>query len=173
MRKSTGMSPLGPRRHMMRLQCGEGALSEKVAVGRCSLLLLLVCSVASPSACAQGASEAIVLRSATYANFRHIFTHGAPDRAVDVRRRCAFRRRPRAKGANEANSRRSSSCIRRQAFATRTRAGRVDGEARPFDDKAFAACVRDSLGYTMGYDAAVRWRSTDAAIAFLKRHLTP
>jgi dienelactone hydrolase len=49
----------------------------------------------------------------------------------------------------------------------------VDGEARPFDDKGFEACIRDNLGYTMGYNEAVRRQSTDAAIAFLKRYLAP
>lgn len=47
----------------------------------------------------------------------------------------------------------------------------VDGEERPFDGGAFQACIRNSLGYTMGYDEAVRGRSTAAAIAFLKRRL--
>lgn len=49
----------------------------------------------------------------------------------------------------------------------------IDGEARPFDEKGFEACIRDSLGYTMGYDEAVRRQSTDAAMEFLKRHLAP
>lgn len=49
----------------------------------------------------------------------------------------------------------------------------VDGEARSFDDKAFETCVRDSLGYAMGHDEAVRNRSTETAIAFLKRNLAP
>jgi dienelactone hydrolase len=49
----------------------------------------------------------------------------------------------------------------------------VDGEARAFEDKGFEACIRDSLGYTMGYDEAVRRRSADTAIEFLKRHLPP
>jgi dienelactone hydrolase len=49
----------------------------------------------------------------------------------------------------------------------------IDGQPQPFDDKRFQACIRDNLGYTMGYNEAVRRQSTDAAIAFLKSHLSP
>lgn len=49
----------------------------------------------------------------------------------------------------------------------------VDGQERPFDDGSWEACIRSSLGYAMGYDEAVRGRSTAAAITFLKRHLSP
>jgi len=47
----------------------------------------------------------------------------------------------------------------------------VDGHERPFDDGSWEACIRDSIGYVMGYDEAVRGQSTAAATAFLKRHL--
>jgi hypothetical protein len=49
----------------------------------------------------------------------------------------------------------------------------VDGQERPFDDGSWAACIRGSLGYVMGYDEKIRRQSTDAAIAFLKRNLLP
>ena len=48
----------------------------------------------------------------------------------------------------------------------------IDGQPRPFDDKGFEACIRDNLGYTMGFNEAVRGQSTEAAIGFLKRHLS-
>lgn len=48
----------------------------------------------------------------------------------------------------------------------------IDGQPRPFDDKGFEACIRDNLGYTMGFNEAVRRQSTEAAIGFLKRHLS-
>jgi hypothetical protein len=48
----------------------------------------------------------------------------------------------------------------------------IDGQPRPFDVKAFEACIRDNLGYTMGFNEAVRRQSTDAAIGFLRRHLS-
>ncbi len=47
----------------------------------------------------------------------------------------------------------------------------VEGALRPFDDGAFAACIRANLGYAMGFDEETRTRSTAAAIVFLKRHL--
>ena len=49
----------------------------------------------------------------------------------------------------------------------------IDGQQRPFDDRAFEACIARSLGYTMGYDEATRAKSTAAAISFLERNMTP
>jgi dienelactone hydrolase len=49
----------------------------------------------------------------------------------------------------------------------------VEGRESSFDPTAFRACVDDGRGYSMGYDAAVRDRSTDDALAFLRKHLGP
>lgn len=48
----------------------------------------------------------------------------------------------------------------------------VAGREQPFEDSALRSCIARNLGYDMGYDEAVRRQSTDAAIAFLKRHLS-
>ncbi|HZB93492.1 MAG TPA: dienelactone hydrolase family protein, partial [Stellaceae bacterium] len=49
----------------------------------------------------------------------------------------------------------------------------IDGEAKPFDPAAFAACVAAAPGYSMGFDAAVRAQSITDAIRFLQRTLGP
>jgi dienelactone hydrolase len=49
----------------------------------------------------------------------------------------------------------------------------IDGEAKPFDPPAFAACVAASPGYSMGFDAAVRSQSITDAIRFLQQRLRP
>jgi dienelactone hydrolase len=49
----------------------------------------------------------------------------------------------------------------------------VDGEAKPFDPTAFAACVAAAPGYSMGFDAAVRAQSIADAVRFLQRSLRP
>lgn len=49
----------------------------------------------------------------------------------------------------------------------------IEGKERRFDPDAFRACVEEGRGYTMGYDAAIRTQSTDAAMAFLRKHLGP
>jgi dienelactone hydrolase len=49
----------------------------------------------------------------------------------------------------------------------------IDGEAKPFDPAAFAACVAAAPGYSMGFDAAVRAQSITDALRFLQRSLQP
>jgi dienelactone hydrolase len=45
----------------------------------------------------------------------------------------------------------------------------VDGRERPIDLDALRACLKEGQGYAMAYDAAVRARSTEDAVAFLRR----
>ena len=47
----------------------------------------------------------------------------------------------------------------------------VDGQEKPFDQTAFAACVAEAPGYSMGFDAAVRAQSIVDAVRFLRRSL--
>jgi dienelactone hydrolase len=47
----------------------------------------------------------------------------------------------------------------------------MDGRAEPFDPDAFAACRTAGPGYTMGFDATTRTKSTADTVAFLQRHL--
>ncbi|HXA97526.1 MAG TPA: dienelactone hydrolase family protein [Candidatus Dormibacteraeota bacterium] len=47
----------------------------------------------------------------------------------------------------------------------------TDGRAEPFDPDAFAACRTAGPGYTMGFDATTRTKSTADTVAFLQRHL--
>ena len=35
------------------------------------------------------------------------------------------------------------------------------------------SCLKEGRGYSMGYDAAARARSTDEAVAFLRKSLGP
>jgi len=49
----------------------------------------------------------------------------------------------------------------------------IDGQVKPFDPDAFAACMREAPGYTMGFDAAVRAQSFTDAVRFLQRNLQP
>jgi len=49
----------------------------------------------------------------------------------------------------------------------------IDGETKPFDPAAFAACVAAAPGYSLGFDAAVRAQSIADAIRFLQRTLRP
>lgn len=49
----------------------------------------------------------------------------------------------------------------------------VDGRSVQFDPGALERCVRSDRGYTMGYDAELRARSTKDMLAFLVRHLRP
>jgi hypothetical protein len=49
----------------------------------------------------------------------------------------------------------------------------IDGEAKPFDPAAFAACVAAAPGYSMGFDAAVRTQSIADAVRFLQQTLRP
>jgi dienelactone hydrolase len=49
----------------------------------------------------------------------------------------------------------------------------IDGETKPFDPAAFAACVAAAPGYSMGFDAAVRAQSISDAARFLQRSLRP
>src|SRR5215471_14313880 len=49
----------------------------------------------------------------------------------------------------------------------------IDGEAKPFDPAAFAACVAATPGYSMGFDAAVRAQSIADTVSFLQRSLRP
>ena len=49
----------------------------------------------------------------------------------------------------------------------------VDGREQPFDPDALAACQAAGSGYSVGFDAATRTRSTADTTAFLQRHLRP
>ena len=49
----------------------------------------------------------------------------------------------------------------------------IDGEPKPFDPAAFAACAAAAPGYSMGFDAAVRAQSITDAIRFLQRSPRP
>lgn len=49
----------------------------------------------------------------------------------------------------------------------------IDGEAKPFDPAAFAACIAAAPGYSMGFDAAVRAQSLADTVRFLQRSLRP
>ena len=49
----------------------------------------------------------------------------------------------------------------------------IDGEPKPFDPAAFAACAAAAPGYSTGFDAAVRAQSIAEAIRFLQRSLQP
>lgn len=46
-----------------------------------------------------------------------------------------------------------------------------DGQTKPFDPGAFAACLGEAPGYSMVFDAAVRTRSISDAERFLQRNL--
>jgi dienelactone hydrolase len=47
----------------------------------------------------------------------------------------------------------------------------IDGQEKPFDPSAFAACVAEAPGYSTGFDAAVRAQSISDAVRFLRRNL--
>lgn len=47
----------------------------------------------------------------------------------------------------------------------------IDGQGRPFDPNAFGACLSESPGYSMLFDAAVRTQSIADAVRFLQRNL--
>ena len=49
----------------------------------------------------------------------------------------------------------------------------IDGQAKPFDPSAFAACVAEAPGYSMGFDATIRTQSIADAARFLQRNLQP
>jgi hypothetical protein len=49
----------------------------------------------------------------------------------------------------------------------------TDGQAKPFDPSAFAACVAEAPGYSMGFDATIRTQSIADAARFLQRNLQP
>jgi dienelactone hydrolase len=49
----------------------------------------------------------------------------------------------------------------------------VDGEPKPFEPAAFAACAAAAPGYSMGFDAAVRAQSITDAVRFLQPSLRP
>jgi len=49
----------------------------------------------------------------------------------------------------------------------------IDGEPKPFDPAAFAACAAAAPGYSMGFDAAVRAQSITDSVGFLQRSLRP
>lgn len=49
----------------------------------------------------------------------------------------------------------------------------IDGQEKPFDPNAFAACVAGGAGYSTGFDAAVRAQSMADAVRFLRRNLQP
>jgi dienelactone hydrolase len=43
----------------------------------------------------------------------------------------------------------------------------VDGQEKPLDPNVMRACLQAGRGYSMAYDASIRAKSTDAAVAFL------
>ena len=49
----------------------------------------------------------------------------------------------------------------------------IDGQAKPFDPNAFAACVAEAPGYSMGFDATIRTQSLADAARLLQRNLQP
>ncbi len=49
----------------------------------------------------------------------------------------------------------------------------VGGQEKPLDVSALQACLKDGRGYSMAYDASARVRSTDEALAFLRKSLGP
>jgi dienelactone hydrolase len=49
----------------------------------------------------------------------------------------------------------------------------VDGQTKPFDPATFGACMGESPGYSMAFDAAVRAQSIADAVRFLQRNLQP
>ena len=49
----------------------------------------------------------------------------------------------------------------------------IDGQAKPFDPDFFGACMKKALGYSMGFDAAVRAQSIADTVRFLRRNLQP
>ena len=49
----------------------------------------------------------------------------------------------------------------------------IDGEPKPFDPAAFAACAAAAPGYSTGFDAAVRAQSVADTVRFLERSMRP
>jgi dienelactone hydrolase len=49
----------------------------------------------------------------------------------------------------------------------------VDGRESPLAPDALGACMGEGRGYSMGYDAALRSRSSRDTVDFLQRHLKP
>jgi dienelactone hydrolase len=49
----------------------------------------------------------------------------------------------------------------------------VDGLEKPIDPDSLGACMGEGRGYSMGYDASLRTRSSRDTVAFLQRHLKP
>jgi dienelactone hydrolase len=49
----------------------------------------------------------------------------------------------------------------------------IDGQAKPFDPSSFDACMGETPGYSMAFDAAVRAQSITDALRFLRRYLRP
>jgi dienelactone hydrolase len=49
----------------------------------------------------------------------------------------------------------------------------IDGQAKPFDPSSFGACMGESPGYSLAFDAAVRAQSITDAVRFLQRNLQP
>jgi dienelactone hydrolase len=47
----------------------------------------------------------------------------------------------------------------------------VAGHETPFDPNAFATCISEGQGYSLGYDEAMRTKSFADALAFLREHL--
>jgi hypothetical protein len=47
----------------------------------------------------------------------------------------------------------------------------IDGQTKPFDPPAIAACMGEAPGYSMVFDAAVRAQSIADAVRFLQRNL--
>ncbi len=49
----------------------------------------------------------------------------------------------------------------------------IDGQTQPFNPGSIGACMGESPGYAMAFDAAVRAQSIAETVRFLKRHLQP
>jgi dienelactone hydrolase len=49
----------------------------------------------------------------------------------------------------------------------------TEGRERPFDLDFLRNCIEAGRGYSMGYDASLRNRSTEDAVAFLRKYLRP
>jgi dienelactone hydrolase len=49
----------------------------------------------------------------------------------------------------------------------------VDGRQKPLDPTVLRVCLQEGRGYSMAYDASIRTKSTDDAVAFLLKNLGP
>ena len=49
----------------------------------------------------------------------------------------------------------------------------IEDQEKPFDLNSLQTCMNQGQGYSMVYDAAVREKSADDSVAFLRKHLLP